>query len=72
MTNNIMNVENAVHKELWLLATAVRDRCFSAALTAYKDASIDGLCHDGARECALEAMRAIDLETVVSNVIAEK
>ena len=27
-TNNIMNVENAVHKELWLLATAVPRQMF--------------------------------------------
>ncbi len=29
-----------------------------AALTAYEDARTDGLCHDGAWECALAAARA--------------
>ena len=72
MAEHVYDDENTVHKALWLLATAVRDRCFSAALTAYEDASIDGLCHDGAWECALEAMRTIDLETIVNDVIAEK
>jgi hypothetical protein len=72
MAEHVYDEQNAVHKALWLLASALRDRCFSAALAAYEDASIDGLCHDGAWECALEAMQAIDLEKIVSKVIAEK
>lgn len=31
-------------------------------LAAYERAQADGLCHDGAWECALEAMRALDAE----------
>lgn len=31
---------------------------FAAALTAYQDARMDGLCHEGAWECALEVLRA--------------
>lgn len=30
---------------------------FAAALIAYQDARIDGLCHEGAWECALEVLR---------------
>jgi hypothetical protein len=72
MTDNVKSEENPVHEELWSLATAVRDACFSAAVTAYEDARIDGLCHDGAWECALAAMRTLNFESIVSKVIAQR
>lgn len=69
MTSKAQYEKNAVHQQLWWLAKAVRDGCYSAAITAYEDASIDGLCHDGAWECALEAMRSIDFESVITQAI---
>jgi hypothetical protein len=30
-----------------------------AALAAYEQARLDGLCHEGAWECALEALQAL-------------
>ncbi|MFN2181619.1 MAG: acetyltransferase [Candidatus Promineifilaceae bacterium] len=71
MTNEGDAKENALHEVLWLVATAVRDACYSAALSAYEDASIDGLCHDGARECALAAMRELDYSSIVSKAISD-
>ena len=56
--------ENGVEEQLRQLATAVREACFAAALTAYQDARTDGLCHDGAWECAVDAMRAVRIETL--------
>lgn len=72
MSNDAKNEDRVVREQLWLLATAIRDSCFSAAATAYEDASIDGLCHDGAWECALEAMRAIDFDSVIAKVITAR
>lgn len=72
MTSNAKHEKNAVHEQLWRLATVVRDSCFSAAVTAYEDASIDGLCHDGAWECALEALRGLDFESIITKSIAER
>ena len=72
MTSNAKHEKNAVHEQLWQLATAVRDGCFSAAVTAYDDASTDGLCHDGAWECALEAMRDLDFEFIITKSIGER
>ena len=66
MTSKSQHEKNAVHEQLWRLASAVRDSCFSAAITAYEDAKIDGLCHDGAWECALEAMRGQDFESIIT------
>lgn len=72
MTKSAKYQENEVYEELWSLATAVRDACYSAAITAYENASIDGLCHDGAWECALVAIKAINFEAVITTVISER
>ena len=52
--------------ELRLLAEAVRDACVQAALLAYEDAGIQGLCAEGRWECALGAIHGIDLEAIFS------
>ena len=46
------------------LREAVRDACLAAALEAYEHASLSGLCHDGAWEAALGAIRAANLNEV--------
>jgi hypothetical protein len=46
------------------VAEAVRRACIEAALAAYEDAKIRGLCHEGAWECAVEALRSLDLRTL--------
>jgi hypothetical protein len=68
MTSKASQDENVVQDKLWLLATAVRDSCFSAAIAAYENASTDGLCHDGAWECALDAMRIINIEFIITGI----
>ena len=72
MTNQIDHEGNEVYEQLRQMMTAVGDTCFSAAITAYENARIDGLCHDGAWECALDAMRAIKFESVPNRNIIEK
>ena len=47
------------------LADAVRQACIEAALTAYETARTDGLCHEGAWECAIDAMRALDIGEII-------
>ena len=44
---------------------AVRDACVAAALAAFEDASISGLCCTGAWEVAIGAMRTLDLKAIV-------
>ncbi|MCZ7666950.1 MAG: hypothetical protein M5U34_06870 [Chloroflexi bacterium] len=44
-------------------ATAVPDEYLKIALAAYENARMDGLCHDGAWECALTAVPPSDPET---------
>ena len=60
---------NAAHNDLWQLATAVRNACYKAAAAAYKEAQMDGLCEEGAWECALDAMRSVDCKTVITRTV---
>jgi hypothetical protein len=39
--------------------TAVYHPTLKAALAAYEQARLDGLCHKGAWECALETLRSL-------------
>lgn len=43
------------------LAEAVHAACLQAAVAAYEDAGLHGLCQEGRWEAALGAMRALDL-----------
>jgi len=43
----------------------VRQACIEAALHAYDDAGLSGLCHEGRWECAVDAMRTFPLRAVL-------
>lgn len=47
------------------LAAAVRDACLEAAVEAFEQASVDGLCCIGAWDCALSAIQALPLDEIV-------
>lgn len=53
------------------LAEAVREACIAAALTGYEEAGLSGLCHEGRWECAISAMRIVDLAAVAESVNSE-
>jgi hypothetical protein len=48
-----------------ILAETVRAACLDAALLAYEDAGIRGLCAEGRWEAALAAIRRLDLSGVL-------
>lgn len=48
------------------IAEAVRRACVDAALEAYEDAQIRGLCREGAWEVAIEAVRSLDVAAVIA------
>ncbi|MBI3571132.1 MAG: acetyltransferase [Gammaproteobacteria bacterium] len=50
------------------LAEAVRQACLKAAQEAYESAGISGLCEEGRWECAVAAIRSLDLEAVINAV----
>lgn len=47
------------------LAEAVRRACLEAARTGFEQASMDGLCAEGAIDVALDAIRSLDVNTIV-------
>lgn len=47
------------------LARAVRTACIQAALDGYEQAQIAGLCQEGAWECAVDAMRKLDIDALL-------
>lgn len=51
---------------------AVRLACLEAALEAYEDAGMSGLCAEGRWECAIQAIRELDLKTVLPKVVLEE
>jgi hypothetical protein len=52
------------------VAEQVRDALVRAALMAYEDAAIRGLCGEGAWEVAVTAMRDLDLSSIVAQASA--
>jgi hypothetical protein len=50
------------------IAEAVRQACIAAALEAHEQAGISGLCQEGRWEAAIEAVRSLDLKTVLSQI----
>lgn len=47
------------------LVEQIRAACIQAALDGYETAAADGLCAEGAWECAVDAMRHADLAALV-------
>ncbi len=50
------------------LAEAVKQACINAALSAFEDAGISGLCQEGALENALGAIRMLDVRAVIDGL----
>lgn len=47
------------------LAREVRDACVKAAREGFQDASMSGLCAEGAMEAAVSAIEKLNLETLI-------
>lgn len=48
------------------LAQEVREACVRAALDGYEQAGLGGLCAEGRWEMAIDAIRALDLGSVIA------
>lgn len=53
------------------LAEAVRAACIQAAIEGYENASVSGLCGEGAFEAAVSAIRMVDLDALGARTPAE-
>ena len=58
-------------EEALRIAQAVRGACLVATLQAYEDAGLSGLCHEGRWECAVDALRALDLQALVQTLTSQ-
>lgn len=47
------------------LAEAVRRACLKAAREGYAEAAASGLCHEGAVEASLDAVKMLDLKALL-------
>lgn len=54
-----------------LAATAVNDSSYQIAFAAYENARMDGLCHEGAWECAVEVLCAFNAEYLLADLQKE-
>lgn len=52
------------------LAETVREACIEAALAGYESAAMSGLCHEGAWEAAISAIRTADLAAAIERATA--
>jgi hypothetical protein len=50
------------------LAKRIRDACLRAALEAYEDAGMQGLCAEGRWEAAVGALQSLDVTTLLKKV----
>jgi len=50
----------------------IRDRCIEAALQAYEDAGIQGLCAEGRWEAAVSALRKVELASLLRELKARQ
>lgn len=57
--------------EMQQLAETVRSVCLQAALAAYEDAGIQGLCAEGRWECAVSAIQMVDLHALIATAVSE-
>ena len=51
------------------MAEAVRQACMTAALQAYDEAGVRGLCHEGRWEYAVDAMRGLPLRPLIEALL---
>ena len=55
--------------EYMQMAEVVRQACITAALQAYEDAGLSGLCHEGRWEYAVDAMRGLPLRRLAQALL---
>lgn len=52
-------------KDQYQIAEKVREACIQAAKDGFQDASMSGLCTEGAMEAAISAIRKLEIEQII-------
>ena len=68
----VTSPDGQIDDEARRIAEAVREACLQAALDAYEEAGFSGLCADGRWECAVDALRRLDLGLVLAGSERER
>jgi len=56
-------------EELEALSEKIRSACIQASREGYQDASLSGLCREGAMEAAVGAMQSLNIEKIISDFL---
>ncbi len=57
--------DSRTEESLEFLAERIRSACVEAARQGYEQAALSGLCHEGAWEAAVDAMRRLNLKELL-------
>jgi hypothetical protein len=64
-----MSTNSKIGNELELkIARAVQKACIEAASKTFEDASISGLCDEGALEAAIGAIEMLDIDALLGEI----
>lgn len=71
--DELSNEEDAIEDYLnqqkkMRIAEAMKAACLKAALEAYEDAKIRGLCEEGAWDVAIDALKSVDVKEVLKSL----
>ena len=64
MSKDATNQQVSIRK----LAEEIRAAYLETAINSYEDASANGLCAQGAWECAVDAMRRLDISELLQEI----
>ena len=54
--------------EQFVIAEKIRDACIKAAREGFMDASMSGLCTEGAMEASISAMQSLQIESLIEEI----
>jgi hypothetical protein len=58
-------------KDLEAIVRTVREACLAAALKAYEDAGMSGICLEGRWDLAVDALKSVDLKAAIERALQE-
>jgi hypothetical protein len=67
--NQEANIEDFLSKQKQVrIAESTKAACLKAAIEAYEDAKMRGLCQEGAWDLAVDAIKTLDVEQVLESL----
>lgn len=63
-----MSTTNYSKEDLKKVAEAVREQCANVAWKQFEDASMSGLCAEGAIESAVGAVQSLNLDEIIHSI----